>query len=104
MFKTKNDLPEESRTKAVELLNARLANYITCRRSANRPTGTLRGRTSSPCMRLFDQVNEAVEDYVDDIAERAVNSAAWPRGRCAWWLSDRAAGISGEGGGRPQPR
>jgi hypothetical protein len=28
MFKTKNGLPEESRTKTVELLNARLADRI----------------------------------------------------------------------------
>jgi len=39
----------------------------TCRRRPSRPTGTSRGRTSSPC-----QINEDVEDYIDDIAERAV--------------------------------
>jgi starvation-inducible DNA-binding protein len=56
MFKTKNDLPEASRARAVGLFNARLADCIDLQTQ----------------IKQAHQINEAVEDYVDDIAERAV--------------------------------
>jgi starvation-inducible DNA-binding protein len=72
MFKTKNDLPEESRTKAVELLNARLADCIDLQTQCKQAHWNVKGPNFIALHELFDQVNEAVEDYVDDIAERAV--------------------------------
>ena len=53
-FKAKNDLSEEIRAKAVELLNA------------------MKGPNFIALRELFDGINEDVEDYVDDIAERTV--------------------------------
>src|SRR5262245_54948126 len=72
MFKTKNDLPEETRTKAVELLNARLADCIDLQTQCKQAHWNVKGPTFIALHELFDQVNEAIEDYVDDIAERAV--------------------------------
>jgi starvation-inducible DNA-binding protein len=72
VFKTKNDLPEETRVKAVELLNARLADCIDLQTQCKQAHWNVKGPTFIALHELFDQVNEAVEDYVDDIAERAV--------------------------------
>jgi starvation-inducible DNA-binding protein len=72
MFKTKNDLPEEARAKAVELLNARLADCIDLQTQCKQAHWNVKGPNFIALHELFDKVNEAVEDYVDDIAERAV--------------------------------
>ena len=72
MFKTKNDLSEEIRAKAVELLNARLADCIDLQTQTKQAHWNVKGPDFIALHELFDKVNEAVEDYVDDIAERAV--------------------------------
>jgi starvation-inducible DNA-binding protein len=72
MFKTKNDLPESIRIKAVELLNARLADAIDLQTQTKQAHWNLKGRHFIALHELFDKINEDLEDYVDDIAERAV--------------------------------
>jgi starvation-inducible DNA-binding protein len=72
VFKTKNDLPEETRARVVELLNARLADCIDLQTQTKQAHWNVKGPNFIALHELFDQVNEAVEDYVDDIAERAV--------------------------------
>ena len=72
MFKTKNDLPEGARTKAVELLNARLADCIDLQTQTKQAHWNVKGPHFIALHELFDKINEEVEDYVDDIAERAV--------------------------------
>src|SRR6516162_5637827 len=72
MFKTKNDLPESVRAKAVELLNARLADAIDLQTQTKQAHWNVKGPNFIALHELFDKVNEDVEDYVDDIAERAV--------------------------------
>jgi starvation-inducible DNA-binding protein len=72
MFKTKNDLSEGTRAKAIELLNARLADCIDLQTQCKQAHWNVKGPTFIALHELFDKVNEAVEDYVDDIAERAV--------------------------------
>jgi starvation-inducible DNA-binding protein len=72
MFKTKNDLPECIRIKAVELLNAQLANAVDLQTQIRQAHWNLKGPQFIALHELFDKVNEAVEGYVDDIAERAV--------------------------------
>ena len=71
MFKTKNDLPEATRVKVVELLNARLADCIDLQTQTKQAHWNVKGPTFIALHELFDKVNEEVEDYVDDIAERA---------------------------------
>jgi starvation-inducible DNA-binding protein len=72
MFKTKNDLPESMRIKSVELLNARLADAIDLQTQAKQAHWNLKGPHFIALHELFDKINEDVEDYVDEIAERAV--------------------------------
>ena len=72
MFKTKNDLPEGTRAKACELLNARLADCIDLQTQCKQAHWNVKGPTFIALHKLFDEVNEDVEEYVDLIAERVV--------------------------------
>src|SRR5205807_9567317 len=72
MFKTKNDLSEATRGKAVELHNARLADAIYLQTQTKHAHWNVKGPNFIALHELFDKINEDVEDYVDDIAERAV--------------------------------
>jgi starvation-inducible DNA-binding protein len=72
MFKTKNDLPEATRVKAIELLNARLADCIDLQTQTKQAHWNVKGPNFIALHELFDKINEDVEDYVDDIAERVV--------------------------------
>jgi starvation-inducible DNA-binding protein len=72
MFPTKNDLPEATRAKAVGLLNARLADAVDLQTQTKQAHWNVKGPHFIGLHELFDKVNEEVEDYVDGIAERAV--------------------------------
>ena len=72
MFKTKNDLPEASRIKAIELLNARLADCKDLQTQVKQAHWNVKGPNFISLHLLFDKINDDVEDYVDQIAERAV--------------------------------
>src|SRR5215470_17807165 len=72
MYPTKNDLPEPSRTKLVDLLNARLADAIDLQTQCKQAHWNVKGPDFIALHKLFDEVNDAVEEYVDLIAERAV--------------------------------
>ena len=72
MFATKNDLPENVRTRAIELLNARLADAIDLQTQTKQAHWNVKGPNFIALHELFDKVNEDVENYVDEIAERAV--------------------------------
>ena len=72
MFKTKNDLPEATRAKVVELLNAQLADCIDLQTQTKQAHWNVKGPNFIALHELFDKVNKEVEAYVDDIAERAV--------------------------------
>ena len=72
MFKTKNDIPEATRVKVVELLNARLADCIDLQTQTKQALWDVKGPNFIAPHELFDGINEDVGDYVDDIAERTV--------------------------------
>ena len=72
MYPTKNDVPEGVRTKTVDLLNARLADAIDLQTQTKQAHWNVKGPSFIALHKLFDEVNEDVEDYVDLIAERAV--------------------------------
>src|SRR3954471_3124765 len=72
MFKTKNDLSEVTRAKVVELLNARLADCTDLHTQCKQAHWNVKGPNFIALHELFDEINEALEDYVDGIAERAV--------------------------------
>jgi starvation-inducible DNA-binding protein len=72
LYPTKNDLPERARTEAIELLNQRLADCIDLQTQCKQAHWNVKGPTFIGLHKLFDEINEAVEDYVDLIAERVV--------------------------------
>ena len=71
-FETKNDLPANVRTKAVNLLNQRLADCIDLQTQCKQAHWNVKGSNFIALHKLFDEINEAVEEYVDLLAERAV--------------------------------
>jgi starvation-inducible DNA-binding protein len=72
MYPTKNDLPEATRRQMIELCNARLADAIDLQTQTKQAHWNVKGPHFIALHELFDKVNEDVEDYVDLIAERAV--------------------------------
>lgn len=69
---TKNDLPEKTRTAAVELLLARLADAIDLGTQIKQAHWTVKGPNFIALHELFDDIHEDVEEYTDTIAERAI--------------------------------
>jgi starvation-inducible DNA-binding protein len=72
MYPTQNDLPEAVRTSNVALLNARLADALDLNSQLKQAHWNVKGSDFIALHKLFDEINEDVEDYVDDLAERAV--------------------------------
>ncbi|TMB10460.1 MAG: DNA starvation/stationary phase protection protein Dps [Deltaproteobacteria bacterium] len=72
MYPTKNDLPETTRRQMIDLCNARLADAIDLQTQTKQAHWNVKGPHFIALHELFDKVNEDVEDYVDLIAERAV--------------------------------
>jgi starvation-inducible DNA-binding protein len=72
MNPTQNDLSETSRSKVIELCNKRLADAIDLQTQCKYAHWNVRGPHFITLHELFDKINEDVEDYVDLIAERAV--------------------------------
>jgi starvation-inducible DNA-binding protein len=71
-FETKNDLPLNVRTKAINLLNERLADCIDLQTQCKQAHWNVKGTNFIALHKLFDEINEAVEEYVDLLAERVV--------------------------------
>jgi starvation-inducible DNA-binding protein len=72
MYPTKNDLPEAMRGRVVDVLNARLADAIDLQTQCKQAHWNVKGPNFIALHKLFDEINEDVEGYVDLIAERAV--------------------------------
>ncbi len=72
LYATKNDLPVKTRTEVVTLLNARLADCIDLQTHCKQAHWNVKGIQFIALHKLFDEINEAVEEYVDMIAERIV--------------------------------
>jgi starvation-inducible DNA-binding protein len=72
MFKTKNDLPEPARVKLIEILNSRLADCKDLQTQIKQAHWNVKGPNFIGLHELFDKINEEVDEYVDEIAERAV--------------------------------
>ena len=72
LLPTRNDLPAAARAKEVALLNQLLADAINLQMQCKQAHWNVKGATFIALHKLFDEVNEAVEEYVDLIAERVV--------------------------------
>jgi starvation-inducible DNA-binding protein len=69
---TRNDLPQGARSSLITLLDARLADAIDLQTQMKQAHWNVKGPTFISLHELFDKINEEVEEYVDLIAERAV--------------------------------
>ena len=72
LFPTKNDLPEDRRVEVIALLNQRLAEAIDLQTQCKQAHWNVKGLSFIGLHKLFDDINEDVEHYVDLIAERVV--------------------------------
>ena len=72
LFPTKNDLPEATRARVADLLNQRLADCIDLQTQCKQAHWNVKGPSFIALHKLFDDINEDVEEYVDLLAERVV--------------------------------
>ena len=80
MTPTKNDLPEKTRAAVIELLAARLADAIDLQSQTKVAHWNVKGPNFIALHELFDKVNEDVEEYVDEFAERIVQLGGYADG------------------------
>ncbi len=83
MYSTKNDISEGTRVKLVELLNARLADGIDLMLQGKQAHWNVKGPNFIALHELFDKLVEDAEEYVDSIAERAVQLGGTAEGTIA---------------------
>jgi starvation-inducible DNA-binding protein len=72
MYKTKNDLPDMTRAEVIPILNARLADSVDLMHQAKQAHWNVKGPSFIALHRLFDEVVDAAEEYMDLLAERVV--------------------------------
>lgn len=72
MYETENDIPLNRRTELNALLNQRLADAVDLQMQMKQAHWNVKGPSFIGLHELFDKVYEAVESYVDMIAERIV--------------------------------
>src|SRR5664279_5579560 len=72
MYETENDLPKAARRELNALINQRLADVIDLQTQMKQAHWNVKGPHFIGLHELFDQIDEAVESYVDLIAERIV--------------------------------
>jgi starvation-inducible DNA-binding protein len=72
MHKTKNDIAEKVRGSLVETLNARLADSVDLMHQAKQAHWNVKGPTFIALHKLFDEIVDATEEYMDLVAERIV--------------------------------
>jgi starvation-inducible DNA-binding protein len=72
MYETENDLSRERRSELNLLMNQRLADAVDLQLQMKQAHWNVKGPSFIGLHELFDKVAEAVESYVDMIAERIV--------------------------------
>ena len=72
MYATGIDVSETKRAELIELCNACLADAVDLQLHCKHAHWNVKGPNFIALHQLFDQVNDDVEDYIDLIAERAV--------------------------------
>jgi len=72
LYPTRNNLPENSRSQVIALLNRRLADAIDLQTQSKQAHWNVKGPSFIALHKLFDEVYAAVEEYVDLLAERIV--------------------------------
>src|SRR5437867_10818121 len=82
-YQTLNDLPGQSRSQVIDLLNERLADAIDLQAQAKQAHWNVKGPQFIALHKLFDEIDEAVEEYVDLLAERIVQLGGIAEGTVA---------------------
>jgi starvation-inducible DNA-binding protein len=72
MYETENDISLQRRTELNALMNQRLASAVDLQMQLKQAHWNVKGPNFIGLHELFDKVDEAVESYVDMIAERIV--------------------------------
>ena len=72
MSTTKNDLSKKTRDAVVKVLNERLADSVDLMMQSKQAHWNVKGANFMALHALFDKVVESSEEWIDDIAERAV--------------------------------
>src|SRR5882762_2959783 len=72
MYETENDISQERRSELNTLMNQRLADAVDLQMQMEQAHWNVKGPHFIGLHELFDQIDEAVESYVDLIAERIV--------------------------------
>ena len=72
LYATKNDLSGQTRTQVITLCNARLADSVDLQTQVKQAHWNVKGPDFIALHKLFDDINEDVEEYVDLTAERVV--------------------------------
>ena len=72
LYKTENDIAPGRRSELNTLMNQRLASAVDLQMQMKQAHWNVKGPNFIGLHELFDKVSEAVEDYVDKIAERIV--------------------------------
>jgi starvation-inducible DNA-binding protein len=72
MFPTKNDLTVTTRATIIETLNLRLADAIALQTQAKQAHWNVKGPHFIGLHKLFDDISDATLEYIDLLAERAV--------------------------------
>jgi starvation-inducible DNA-binding protein len=72
MYETENDISKKRRSELNALMNQRLASAVDLQTQMKQAHWNVKGPNFIGLHELFDQVDEAVESYVDMIAERIV--------------------------------
>src|SRR5258706_6359679 len=72
MYETKNDIPEQRRSELNALMNQRLADAVDLQMQMKQAHWNVKGPHFIGLHEIFDKIDEAVEAYVDLIAERIV--------------------------------
>ena len=72
LYETENDLPKAARIELNALINQRLADAVDLQMQLKQAHWNVKGPHFIGLHELFDKISEAVESYVDMIAERIV--------------------------------
>jgi starvation-inducible DNA-binding protein len=72
LYPTQNDLPLDQRTELNALMNLRLASAIDLQLQMKQAHWNVKGPSFIGLHKLFDEIDESIEEYVDMIAERIV--------------------------------
>lgn len=70
LHETRNDLPKATRTKVIALLNQSLADLIDLQAQTKQAHWSVKGPNFIALHELYDQTAGAIEEHVDDVAER----------------------------------